>query len=83
VLVEVKDGLIWLAVGLNLELAVAAPKGTSVRLGCGGEDWRAEVKGSRFFIGDREVRRGSNPPTRDSPGHQVAGTGPASAGVRA
>jgi hypothetical protein len=51
--------------------------------GEGWEDQRVEVKGNRPFIGDREVRRGSEPPTRESPGHQVAGTGPASAGVRA
>jgi hypothetical protein len=57
-----------------------APAGGS---GAGGEDLRVEVKGSRPFIGEREVKRGSKPPTRESPGHQVAGTGPASAGVRA
>jgi hypothetical protein len=51
--------------------------------GEGWEDWRVEVKGNRPFIGDREVRRGSEPPTRKSPSYQVAGTGPALAGVRA
>jgi hypothetical protein len=79
----VEEGSLWLVVGLELELAAAGPKGAGVRLGCGGEGRSGEVKGSRLLIGDREVRRGSNPLTRVSPGHQVAGTGPASAGVRA
>jgi hypothetical protein len=79
----VEESSLWLVVGLELELAAAGPKGAGVRLGCGGEGRRTEVKGSRLLIGDREVRRGSNPPMRESPCHQVARTRPASAGVRA
>jgi hypothetical protein len=78
-----EEGSLWLVVGLELEHAAAGPKGAGVRLVCGGEGRRVEVKGSRLLIGDRKVRHGSNSPTRESPGHQVAGTGSASAGVRA
>jgi hypothetical protein len=46
VLGEVKDGLIWLAVSLNPELAAAALNGTGERLGAGGEDWREGRGGS-------------------------------------
>jgi hypothetical protein len=42
----VKDGLIWLAVSLNPELAAAALNGTGERLGAGGEDWREGRGGS-------------------------------------